>query len=138
MIEVGDQFLSRKAQEDDERPGPPKAYHDNWYGGGNLRQLFEVVRAEPLYSGPYGLFSAFHHWEISSIGRSLSWSDDPPTFTFTLDAPDQGVFPVAIQSLFESAEITDRHFRLGGDERLTAFRKSYVGRFSKKRGGDAA
>lgn len=128
---LGDQFFTSRGRQADasDRPLAPAYYHDNWYGGGKLRALFGEVKAERLYDIPYGAFSAWHHWDISSLADRFEWSNDPLRFTFSLEGPSVGTFPVAFQCLLQTAQIADRHLSLGIGDELSELEAEYFERF---------
>ena len=127
----GDQFLTARGRQADasERPLGPTCYHDNWYGGGKLRDLFGDVQAQRLYDIPYGAFSAWHHWDISSLAARFEWSNDPLLFTFSLEGPSVGTVPVAFQCLLRTGQVADSHLSLGIGEELSELKAEYLERF---------
>jgi hypothetical protein len=65
-------FLTRRAKNaiaSGDAP-PPDPYHDNWFGGGKIRDMFDQTSGADLWS-LYGRASENVHWTPRGLGSSL-------------------------------------------------------------------
>jgi hypothetical protein len=127
LLQYGDQFLTQPARNARSRGTamPPNPYYDNWTGR-TVRQIFEDVGGGILYQQLYKSFSNWHHWSPGGLGTAISRDGQHVSFLISSPAETATALAAGFQCLLETAEITDRHLRLGLELVIAQIRDGYI------------
>lgn len=127
-------FLTRRAKQAKKEGAqlPSDPFQKNWYGGGTIQQLFEAVKGQLLYEMPYSLFSAWQHWSLGSIERTLERNGNH--IQFSAAEPSAVGLAVAVQCLLQTAQVANAPLGLGLEDQLQEFQSRYIAECSAKEG----
>jgi hypothetical protein len=99
-------FLTRRAKNaiaSGDAP-PPDPYHDNWFGGGKIRDMFDQTSGADLWS-LYGRASENVHWTPRRLGSSLVRREGSIVYSAVDPSKAATALASGIQSVLQSSQI---------------------------------
>ena len=123
----GDMLLSGAAMKalSQGEPLPADPYVKRWYRP-QLKQIFEAVKGEALYEGPYHLASEWHHWSPGGLVFAMEYSEDSMSYSSGSPVLRLTALANAFQCLAETSMFVATHFDLPRASELVALTNDYI------------
>src|SRR5205807_1568750 len=128
VLKVGDQFLSRAAQ-DALRAGaalPADPYWPYWHEGKSVAKIFQELQGVPLYQYVYSASSRCIHWSPRGLGAPAGGDGDHPDGEAGVPECAAAALAAGFQTALETAMRLDAHLHLEFAGRLSDLRDEYV------------
>ena len=128
LREYGDQFLTAKARKDRDKGATPPAdpYYKDWRTGRQIRQIFESVKGEDLYSKLYEPFSDWQHWGAGGLGKAIGRNGNRTVYTSLSLTDAATALAAAFQCLLQTVEVVDERLDLGLTSKISELRDGYI------------
>lgn len=124
----GERFYKRKSRQkqSDGKPLPANPFHQNWYRGIHISDVFAKVRGDKLYEWIYWDTSRLAHWTVGGLTKDLRGDDE--SFEYTQESPAIAATALAagFQSLHESLAFLDRYLDLGFQVAIEELQRQHV------------
>jgi hypothetical protein len=128
LQQYGNPFLTKKARiaRTQGTPLPSDPYHENWRCGRQLRQICESVGGADLYQMVYQSFSDWHHWGVGGLGAAIVRHGKRVVYSSLSPTDAAAALACGFQCLLQTAELTDKHLRIGLASKISELRNGYV------------
>lgn len=123
----GDLLLSKRALKARRsgRPKPTDPYIRDWYDA-QLKDVFDAVKGQFLYSGAYNFASEWIHWSPGGMVTSIAITDDSMRYSSSSPVIRTSALGEAFRSLAETTILVAQHFGLPQTGELELIANEYL------------
>lgn len=108
------------------RNGAGDDYCMNWTGQSYSKVLEDRAQDGRFLRLLYSPLSAWHHWSPDGIGQGIRRDGEAITFLAPSSEDAWTALATGFQCLFQTAQVTDIHLKLGFEKRLADLRELYL------------
>lgn len=127
LATFGDVLLTKKARRalNSARELPEDPFIRTWYDA-KLQDIFALVSASDLYTGPYGMAGDWHHWSPTGLLRANEYENREIRYVVSSPVEHASSLATACQCVAETSDFVVQHFQLPNCEKLATAIDAYI------------